>query len=553
MFARKRSAGVMGLRTPSNAAGRRVKLAAGCLALAMLASFPAAAQAAPPANDDFAAAQVVQLPSHETGTTVDATLEPGEVDPTGDGEGRSVWYELTPVASGPVKVESCGSAFASVVDVYSGSALATLTPLADSLAACAGGGRAYFTALAGTTYHIAVTGYYDQVGALSLTISVPQPPANDDFASAQALAIPQTVTASNVDATAEAGEPRPQSSDDGHSVWYSVTTSAAQPVRIDTCGSEIDTVLGVYTGDAVGGLTEVSTDDDGCDDANGGSLIDFTSVAGTTYHVLVRGYSDVAGNFTLHTSGTAPAPPPPVTPPAPTCPPAGSPPGAVVYRGTHSGGGAVCLTVLANFSAVSSFHVLDAPGDTCAFGFAIDSFSPVLAIQNRAFATATDGLSGVFDGARGAHGTIRLSRVVDGATCTSPVLTWAATTDATPPWAVTPPAPAPDRTPPVVRLRGATIQRPLTRNGVVVDVQCPAEACAVSASATVAGAKIKAASRNQRAGSNRPLRLALSAKARHALRSALKRHRSVRTTVAVLCRDGAGNRTTARRKITLKR
>ena len=128
----------------------------------------------------------------------------------------------------------------------------------------------------------------------------------------------------------------------------------------------------------------------------------------------------------------------------------------------------------------------------------------------------------------------------------SPVLTWTATTVATPPWL--------DETAPALRLRGSTSQRPLARRDVSVLVQCPTEACTASASATVAGVRLKTAKLEVANGTRgRTLRLVLSARARRAIRASLRSRPSVRTRVTVVATDAASNRTTARRTIVLRR
>ena len=225
----------------------------------------------------------------------------------------------------------------------------------------------YFTAVAGTTYHVAIVSYLGADGDIGLSVRVPTPPANDNFAAGRSVGMPELLSGTNVDATLEAGEPDPLGDGRGHSVWYRLTMHTTQAVGIDTCGSDLDTVLGVYTGSAVGGLTEVGVDDDSC---GLGSIVDFVSTPGTTYHIMVRGYDDLMGTFKLLAGGAHPSttpPPPPPPPPPVACPPAGSPAGAVGYAGTHSGGGSVCLAVLPTFAAVASFHAFDVPGDVCTF------------------------------------------------------------------------------------------------------------------------------------------------------------------------------------------
>jgi hypothetical protein len=516
----------------------------------------------PPANDDFADAEDVSLPGNATGAIDDATLETGEPDSSEEGLTVSVWYRYTAATSGRVKLDSCASTFYAQTAVYTGAAVDSLTRVARSEDTCDGGGLTYFTASAGTTYHLAVTSLVGRSGHVALAVTVPQPPPNDDFANARPVAMPEQLVGTNVDATLESGEPDPFADGTGHSVWYRLTMHTTQPVGIDTCGSDMDTVLGVYTGSSVGGLTEIGLDDDSCD-SDSGSIVDFVSSPGTTYYIMVRGYGSSMGEFTLlagsaHASTSPPPPPPPL--PVPPCPLPGSPAGAVGYAGTHSGGGTMCLTVLPTFGGVASLHVADAPGDICRFRLAIDRFAPSLLVANRAFSTAQDALSGSFSSDRGAEGTFQLSRTVsDGETCTSPVLSWTASTSATPPWVAAqgasppPPPPPADRTPPGLRLSGAAVQHALRTNHLVVVARCRGEACVAKATASIAGVKLGSRDTAIRAGRSHALTLVLSTRARRALRASLRSHHRVRARVLVVARDAAGNRASGRRAVTITR
>ena len=75
---------------------------------------------------------------------------------------------------------------------------------------------------------------------------------------------------------------------------------------IDTSGlGNFDTLLAVYTGNAVNALaTVVSNDNDG---ANKTSKVAFTAVAGTTYQIAVDGRNGATGSVTLHWVVSAPS------------------------------------------------------------------------------------------------------------------------------------------------------------------------------------------------------------------------------------------------------
>ena len=79
------------------------------------------------------------------------------------------------------------------------------------------------------------------------------PPPNDNFANAIALpgTVPASTTGTNVEATFETGEVVPLYEVNAASVWWSWTAPATQNVTLSLCGSDFDTVLGVFTGTAV--------------------------------------------------------------------------------------------------------------------------------------------------------------------------------------------------------------------------------------------------------------------------------------------------------------
>jgi hypothetical protein len=141
-------------------------------------------------------------------------------------------------------------------------------------------------------------------------------PANDAFAAADPLAVGTEVSASNVDATVEPGEPNPSNSsqagtcltiadgpDCGTSVWYAFQPSSSGQYTIETCdgGTDFNSVLGVYTG-TLGSPTEIGYSYQGpaCPGVAGGSSqLTFNATGGTLYHVDVTGYYAEQGSFLL--------------------------------------------------------------------------------------------------------------------------------------------------------------------------------------------------------------------------------------------------------------
>jgi hypothetical protein len=146
----------------------RCRMGFGALAAAAIALMVsvATAQAAPPANDDYANASVIagKLPVQVDGTDVDATKEAGEPDHGGDSGGTSVWYSWTAAATGPVQIHTCnGPTLDTLLGVYTATgAVPPFTNLQQEAAnddLCAHGSLVEVQAVEGTTYRIAVDSF----------------------------------------------------------------------------------------------------------------------------------------------------------------------------------------------------------------------------------------------------------------------------------------------------------------------------------------------------------------------------------------------------------
>src|SRR5438876_5883457 len=88
-------------------------------------------------------------------------------------------------------------------------------------------------------------------------------PPNDTFANRITLSGANiTITASNIGATIEPGEPQHAGELGGRSVWWSWTAPSTGSFKISTAGSSFDTLLAVYLGSSVTNLTEVASNDD---------------------------------------------------------------------------------------------------------------------------------------------------------------------------------------------------------------------------------------------------------------------------------------------------
>ncbi len=173
--------------------------------------------------------------------------------------------------------------------------------------------------------HVEATAPGKTPGSADFTFPIAVPPANDHFANRTLVAAGSTQSVgSNVDASAETGEPRNPSVAGGRSVWWSWTSATSSSVTISTTGSSFDTTLAIYTGNSVGSIALVGANDDA-----GGvqSAVTFAAVAGTTYSIQVDGYSSATGTIALNhpQTGAAPGAPVIVTNPANTSVLAGQP------------------------------------------------------------------------------------------------------------------------------------------------------------------------------------------------------------------------------------
>ena len=145
----------------------------------------------------------------------------------------------------------------------------------------------------------------DRYGRFDLTYnSIAQwlyPPVNNVCSGAAALTdnvyyVQNTMGASD-DATPCAGTI-------SKGVWFTFRAPVTGMVTVDTCPSDFDTLLEVFTG-SCGALTSIGCDDDSCGTVQ--SSLTFPTLAGTVYHICAGGYGGNSGN--LHVRAHAAATP----------------------------------------------------------------------------------------------------------------------------------------------------------------------------------------------------------------------------------------------------
>ena len=144
-----------------------------------------------------------------------------------------------------------------------------------------------------------------EIGDFNSPVGQSSAPLNDNFANAQFIfGNSGSITGSNVNATKETGEPNHAGKTGGKSIWYKYQATSSGDVTFvvkGTVGNSLwDTLLGVYTGSSVKGLTLVVSNDDAADpDLDPWSAVTFTVTAGSTYYIAVDGYNGSSGDTTL--------------------------------------------------------------------------------------------------------------------------------------------------------------------------------------------------------------------------------------------------------------
>src|SRR5206468_766086 len=93
----------------------------------------------------------------------------------------------------------------------------------------------------------------------------------------------------------------------GRSIWWSWMAPRNGMVTVSTAGSNVDTVLAVYTGTAIANLISVASNDD---DPKGGttSVVSFQARAGVSYQMAVDAFGGQAGTIRLGLSEQLEAP-----------------------------------------------------------------------------------------------------------------------------------------------------------------------------------------------------------------------------------------------------
>jgi hypothetical protein len=252
-------------------------------------------------NDRFSAATVL------TGTTAQsissngiASRETDEPNHGGQFFGRSLWWTWTAPSNGRLLINTNGSSFDTLLAIYTGPLVSSLTPIASDDQSGYGNASALSIAVqSGTTYRIAVDSKGVVSGTVVLNLQLVTPPANDGFSGATLLSGNSVrLTGTTLGATRETGEPLHAGVNGGSSIWWKWTSPDLARVTVSTEGSSFDTTLAIYAGTSVTNLVSLGSNDDETV-VQTSSRVDFTATGGTTYWIAVDGYEGASGSFRL--------------------------------------------------------------------------------------------------------------------------------------------------------------------------------------------------------------------------------------------------------------
>jgi hypothetical protein len=264
----------------------------------------------------------IQLPSLSSFSvsysSVGADAEIGEPGSVGGKAYNSLWSKWSAPGAGTMTINTLGSNFDTVLAVYTGVPLRSLTKIAGNNDA--GVGLTYssvrFQAVAGTAYYIVVDGNKSPTRSGTIILNgngslFESFPSNNDIASAKNLGSGVTFSESGsvLAATAQNGEPALAGLPATRSVWFTYTAPANGRLVVDTVGSDFNSVLGVYSG-TVGVFSSLKLLAANDDIATGNfqSSVSLPVTSGTTYIIKVDGRKSSLGAYTLRGRFSLPQP-----------------------------------------------------------------------------------------------------------------------------------------------------------------------------------------------------------------------------------------------------
>ena len=243
--------------------------------------------------------------SYETAWSLNSAMISSTVDASRITQnGQSFWWTWTAPSTGRLRVNTSKSSAKAdtLLTAFSGGSLATLKLIAsnDNSTPSVRWSSLDLGVAKGSKITFRVDGIKaGQSLVLEGTQGSNPGPANDNFGAATVLSGTTWIQrGSNFNATSEEGEPGHGGYAANNSVWFVWTPTTSTRVTLSTLGSATDTLLAVYTGNTVSGLTLVDSNDNASRTVTH-SQLSFTPRAGTTYRIALDSKYNLPGNYTL--------------------------------------------------------------------------------------------------------------------------------------------------------------------------------------------------------------------------------------------------------------
>jgi len=255
----------------------------------------------PITNDNCSNATPIGCNTTVTGTTVGATVDAAPFCGTSI-TAPGVWYRLTGTGQ-TVTVNTCtGTTYDSKISVYSGTC-ASLTCISGNDDFCGLQSQVTFPTTAGVQYYVLVHGFGSATGTFTLSTTCFTPPVNDQCQNAIPLGCGSVVTGTTSGASIDPA-PFCSTSVTAPGVWYRIAGTGDR-ITVSSCGgTAYDNKISVYTGNC-NAFSCVTGNDDFCGLQ---SQVTFCSTPGVQYFILVHGFGNATGNFTLNVTCTPTSP-----------------------------------------------------------------------------------------------------------------------------------------------------------------------------------------------------------------------------------------------------
>lgn len=226
-----------------------------------------------PRNDHFSNADPIELGQRIKGSFVGASLQEHKSFP-GSACYLSVWYRWNCLKGGLYRLDDTG---AQCAEVWTGSALGQLRIRASNRLS----NSVQWVGEAGETYHIVLASASEAV-PYQIHLEELTRPINDDFANRHRLESTSgiVITGMPEHSSREPGERHHGRAFSAEgSLWWSWTAPHSGPVSIDLRSNDSSVPMGIYTGDTLAELSQVTEGNK--------EIHTFTAQEGTTYQIAI--------------------------------------------------------------------------------------------------------------------------------------------------------------------------------------------------------------------------------------------------------------------------